>query len=393
MTLRVIVGVSGGIAAYKAVSVVREFVLRGADVTVIPTASALKFVGLPTWEAISRNPVPTDIFDGVAEVRHVSLGQKADLIVLAPATAQTLASVAGGFAGDLLGTTLLASTAPVVIAPAMHTEMWQNAAVQANVALLQQRGMIIVGPEVGALTGKDVGVGRMSEPVMIVEAALAAVGDSRLTGVKVLISAGGTREFLDPVRFLGNRSSGVMGCALAQAARARGASVTLVHAHLEVPLVPGVRSIEASTAKDMLEVMLAEQPAHDIVIMAAAVADWRPDKPSREKITKQGKTFTPLFVQTRDVLQELGKKKPKGQILVGFAAETHSDPAAREARAREKRKAKKIDAIVLNQVGDQVGFGEVETTVTLITASPQLLTFEGTKSSVAGRLLDALPKN
>jgi phosphopantothenoylcysteine decarboxylase/phosphopantothenate--cysteine ligase len=167
----------------------------------------------------------------------------------------------------------------------------------------------------------------------------------------------------------------------------------MVHAHLEVPLVPGVRSIEAPTAKDMLEVMLAEQPAHDIVIMAAAVADWQPDEPSREKFTKQGKTFTPLFVQTRDVLQELGKKKPKGQILVGFAAETHSDPAAREARAREKRKAKKIDAIVLNQVGDQVGFGEVETTVTLITASPQLLTFEGTKSSVAGRLLDALPKN
>lgn len=394
MALRVIVGVSGGIAAYKAVSVVREFVMRGADVTVIPTASALKFVGLPTWEAISRNPVPVDLFEGVAEVRHVALGQKADLVVLAPATAHTLASVAGGFAGDLLGTTILASTAPLVIAPAMHSEMWENPAVRTNVETLRSRGATFVGPDSGALTGSDRGVGRMAEPGAIVDVALAAVTPQSLLGRKVLISAGGTREPLDPVRFLGNRSSGTMGVALARQAQLRGADVTLVHAHLEVDLPSGVRCVGASTAEAMMTAMLSAQPGHDIVLMAAAVADWQAAEISEQKLAKvEGQDeWQPQLRRTPDILRALGDAKTEGQLLVGFAAETDLDFEARGVSALSKLQQKRCDAIVLNQVGDGVGFGEVETVVTLITASPQSLTFEGTKSSVAGRLLDALPE-
>ena len=211
--IRVIVGVSGGIAAYKAVSIVREFVLRDAHVTVIPTGSAPKFVGRATWEAVSRNPVAEDLFSGVSEVQHVSLGQNADLIVLAPATANTLAAVASGYANDLLGTTILASRAPLIIAPAMHTEMWEKQAVQRNVEDLVSRGAIVVGPDSGRLTGDDSGPGRMSDPAEIVEIALSQVGGATMSNQRVLISAGGTREFLDPVRYLGNRSSGVMGYA------------------------------------------------------------------------------------------------------------------------------------------------------------------------------------
>jgi len=394
MPLRVIVGVSGGIAAYKAVTVVREFVLRGVDVTVIPTASALRFVGLPTWEAISRNPVPVDLFAGVAEVRHVALGQQADLIVLAPATAHTVASLAGGFAGDLLGTTVLASTAPVVIAPAMHTEMWENSAVRANIDTLRARGIIVVGPESGALTGEDTGVGRMSEPQTIVEAALASVAPQTLKGRHVLISAGGTREPLDPVRFLGNRSTGAMGVALAEQALARGAEVTVVHAHLEVPLPRGVVGIAVSTSEEMLSAMMEAQPANEIILMAAAVADWRSVEVSEQKIQKSDglESWEPRLERTRDILQALVGAKRPGQMIVGFAAETDPDPEVRETTARKKLVSKQSDAIVLNLVGDRVGFGEVETAVTLITASPQSLTFEGTKSSVAGRLLDALPE-
>lgn len=392
--MRVIVGVAGGIAAYKAVSVVREFVTRGADVTVIPTASALRFVGLPTWEAISRNSVPTELFDGVAEVRHVSLGQNADLVVVAPATAHTLASMAAGLAGDLLGTTLLATRAPVLVAPAMHTEMWEHASVQANLATLVSRGISVVGPESGRLTGDDAGIGRMSEPADIVDAGYQLVAPQSLRGKRVLISAGGTREALDPVRFIGNRSTGAMGVALASAARARGAEVTLVHANIEVTLPYGVTLMDAPTAADMAQAMISQQPSHDIVIMAAAVADWVPESPSAEKISKSsvGEVWSPALRRSVDILAALGDAKPQGQYLIGFAAETESDERVLSNRAHEKLEAKKADAIVLNRVGETVGFGEVETDVTLFfRASPQSHTFEGTKSSIAGQLLDALP--
>ena len=389
----IVVGVTGGIAAYKAVTLVRELVRGGADVTVIPTASALKFVGLPTWEAISRNPVHTGLFDGVAEVRHVALGQAADLVIIAPATAHALAQLAGGFAGDLLGTTVLASRAPLVVAPAMHTEMWENAAVTHNVQTLIDRGVHMVGPVAGELTGGDSGVGRMAEPEDIAASAFALLRPQTWKGRKVLISAGGTREALDPVRFIGNRSTGAMGIAIARAALQQGAAVTLVHAHLEVPAPSGVVSVPAGTAGEMRNAMLSHAPEADLIIMAAAVADWVPENVSTSKISKRnvGENWAPVLVRAPDILAELGAQKRADQILVGFAAETAADPSERESIARDKLLAKKADVILLNEVGDQVGFGDVETAVTIFShASPQSLLVEGTKTSIADRLLEVL---
>ena len=389
----IVVGVTGGIAAYKAVTLVRELVRGGAHVTVIPTASALKFVGLPTWEAISRNPVHTGLFDGVAEVRHVALGQSADLVIIAPATAHALAQLAGGFAGDLLGTTVLASRAPLLIAPAMHTEMWENAAVVHNVAILVNRGVHVVGSAAGELTGGDSGVGRMAEPEDIATRAFELLRPQAWAGRKVLISAGGTREALDPVRFIGNRSTGAMGVAIARAALQQGAVVTLVHAHLEVPVPRGVESVPAGTAALMREAMLSHAPEADVIIMAAAVADWVPENVSSSKISKrdEGESWAPVLVRAPDILAELGALKRDHQTLVGFAAETASDQAERESRARDKLASKKADVILLNQVGDEVGFGDVETAVTIFShASPQSLLVEGTKTSIADRLVEVL---
>lgn len=392
-TPSIVVGVTGGIAAYKAVTLVRELVRGGANVTVIPTASALKFVGLPTWEAISRNEVHTGLFDGVAEVRHVALGQRADLIIIAPATAHALAQLAGGFAGDLLGTTVLASKAPLLVAPAMHTEMWENPAVAHNVVTLVERGVHVIGPAAGELTGGDTGVGRMAEPEEIAARAFGLLRPQSWAGRKVLVSAGGTREALDPVRFIGNRSSGAMGVAIARAALHRGAEVTLVHAHLDVPVPSGVVSVPAGTAASMREALLAEAPEADVIIMAAAVADWVPEQVAASKISKRdlGETWAPALVRAPDILAELGATKRSNQVLVGFAAETASDPAEREKNARVKLASKKADVILLNEVGDEVGFGDVETAVTIFSnASPQSLLVEGTKTSIADRLLEVL---
>lgn len=390
---RIVVGVTGGIAAYKAVSVVRAFVKRGAHVTVIPTESALKFVGRPTWEAISRNPVATELFDDVATVRHVALGQEADLIVIAPATAHSIASLAAGLAGDLLGTTVLASRAPLIIAPAMHTEMWDHASVRANIDILVSRGVHILGPATGDLTGGDVGAGRMVEADEIAQAAWALLAPQNLAGKTVLISAGGTREALDPVRFLGNRSTGEMGVELARAAQARGAKVVLVAANLEVSTPSGVQVLPAPTAAAMREVMVRQAPDADVIFLAAAVADWVPEAPSVHKLSKKdmGDTFSPTLVRAPDIASELGAIKRAGQLLVGFAAETMKDPAEREISARKKLGAKNLDAVAVNEVGEQVGFGNVETTLTLFTsASPQSWSVTGKKNSVAGRLMDAL---
>ena len=390
---RIVVGVTGGIAAYKAVSVVRALVKRGADVTVIPTESALKFVGRPTWEAISRNPVATELFDDVATVRHVSLGQEADLIVIAPATAHSIASLAAGLAGDLLGTTVLASRAPLLIAPAMHTEMWDHASVRANIDILVSRGVHILGPATGELTGGDVGAGRMVEADEIAQAAWALLAPQNLAGKTVLISAGGTREALDPVRFLGNRSTGEMGVELARAAQARGAKVVLVAANLEVSTPAGVEVLPAPTAAAMRDVMVRRAPDADVIFLAAAVADWVPEAPSVHKLSKKdmGDTFSPTLVRAPDIASELGAIKRADQLLVGFAAETMKDPAEREISARKKLGAKNLDAVAVNEVGEQVGFGNVETTLTLFTsASPQSWSVTGKKNSVAGRLMDAL---
>jgi phosphopantothenoylcysteine decarboxylase/phosphopantothenate--cysteine ligase len=425
--LSVVVGVSGGIAAYKAVGVVRGLVLRGHDVHVVPTEAALRFVGAPTWEATSRNPVHTSVFDDVAEVRHVALGQRADLIVVAPATAHTLAKIAHGLSDDLLGTTILASTAPLVVAPAMHTEMWLNAATVANVDLLRSRGVTVVGPDDGPLTGGDVGPGRLSEPDEIVTAALArvteagvaagspdtspAAPDARdqearvgdLDGLRLVVSAGGTREPLDPVRFVGNRSSGTQGAALALAAARRGARVTVVAAALDgavrqtldtdTDTDTAVDVVEVGTALELEAAMTEHAPTADVVIMAAAVADYRPLSVADGKIRKDdaGDELTVRLVRTPDVLAGLVVRRPAGQVVVGFAAETAADRDDLLALGRAKQRRKGADLLVLNSVGWTTGFGSDDTAVVVIDRAGDVVSeAEGAKAVVAETVLDAV---
>ncbi len=391
--LTVVVGITGGIAAYKAVGVARGFVRAGHDVHVVATEGALRFVGRPTLEAISRNPVHTDLYEGVAEVRHVALGQRADLIVIAPATAHTIASLAAGLAGDLLGTTVLASSAPLVIAPAMHTEMWEHPATQANIATLRARGVSIVGPDAGALTGTDVGPGRMSEPEEIVARALDVVGPHDLAGRRIVISAGGTREPLDPVRYLGNRSSGRQGVALAAAARARGAAVTLVAAHLEVPPPAGVEVITVATAAELESSMAAQAATADTIIMAAAVADFRPAAVAESKIKKgdDGAGLTLALERTPDILAGLAAARRPGQRVVGFAAETETDDDALLRVAAAKAQRKGVDLLVVNRVGWSEGFGSPTNAVMMLDGAGTVVArAEGDKLSVAHRILDLL---
>jgi phosphopantothenoylcysteine decarboxylase / phosphopantothenate---cysteine ligase len=406
--MRVVVGITGGIAAYKAVGVVRALVLAGHDVHVVPTAAALRFVGKPTLEAISRNPVEADLYEGVAEVRHVALGQQADLIVIAPATANTLAKLAAGLADDLLGTTVLASAAPLVVAPAMHTEMWTNAATQANVRVLESRGVVVVGPASGQLTGTDAGAGRMSEPADIVEAALdAAVAANPeldrsepapvpqgLAGRTVVISAGGTREPLDPVRFLGNASTGSQGVALAAEARDRGAEVVLLAAHLEVPVPDGVRVVPVTTTESLFDAARREAADADVVIMAAAVADYRPAAVAPAKLKKDelGDTLRVDLVRNPDVLAALAAERPgPDQVVVGFAAETEGDRDRLLALGRAKIARKGADLLVLNEVGFGRGFGSGDTAVIVIDREGRVVAeASGPKSSVAAAILDAV---
>lgn len=426
--LTIVVGVTGGIAAYKAVGVIRALVLDGHSVHVVATEAALRFVGRPTLEAISRNPVATDLYEGVAEVRHVAIGQSADLIVIAPATANTIAKLAAGIADDLLGNTVLAATAPLVIAPAMHTEMWRNPATVANIATLRGRGVTIVGPASGQLTGADSGPGRMEEPDVIARAALRAAGVSPrpaaapapepvadvvvlserrraneaarlprggvdLAGRRVVITAGGTREPLDPVRFLGNRSSGRQGVALASAALARGAEVVLVAAHLEVDPPEGVELVEVQTALELQEAVTEAARAADIVVMTAAVADYRPAQTRDAKIKKSeaGETLTLELVANPDILAGLAAGRRDGQVLVGFAAETEPDPSALIELGRNKLAAKGCDFLVLNQVGWSQGFAtESNEVVVLRKGGDIVMEASGTKLSVADRILDVI---
>ncbi|PPH15414.1 bifunctional phosphopantothenoylcysteine decarboxylase/phosphopantothenate--cysteine ligase CoaBC [Rathayibacter sp. AY1G1] len=396
--LNVVVGITGGIAAYKAVGVVRALVLAGHDVHVVATEAALRFVGKPTLEAISRNPVHTELYEGVAEVRHVAIGQAADLIVIAPATAHTLAKLAAGLADDLLGNTVLASTAPLVVAPAMHTEMWANAATVANTAVLRSRGVHVVGPAVGRLTGADSGPGRMEEPETIVAEALAVHARSAsarrdLAGVRVLVTAGGTREPLDPVRFVGNRSSGRQGVALALAAAARGAEVTLLAANLDVPAPEGVTVLPVGTALELREAALAAAPGADVVIMAAAVADYRPAAVADAKIKKeqQGDRLVLDLVKNPDVLAEISASRREGQIVVGFAAETEPDRDAMLALGRAKIARKGCDLLVLNRVGWAEGFQSDSNAVVVLDRAGDIVgEASGSKAEVADRVLDAV---
>lgn len=394
--MNIVVGITGGIAAYKAVNVVRSLVLAGHDVHVVATENALRFVGRPTLEAISRNLVHSDLYEGVAEVRHVAIGQAADLIVVAPATANTIAKLAGGFADDLLGNTILASTAPLVLAPAMHTEMWQNPATVANVALLRERGVTIVGPAVGQLTGKDAGPGRMSEPDDIVAAALAVVGPRDLVGKRILVTAGGTREPLDPVRFIGNRSSGRQGVAIALAAAARGADVTLIAANLEIDPPAGIRVQRVGSTLELAEAANTAAPDADVIVMAAAVADYRPDTVAESKIKKetQGDSLDLHLVKNPDILRGLGERRRPGQVIIGFAAETEPDDAKLLELGRAKVARKGSDYLVINRVGWTEGFATESNTVVIVDGAGTIVgEASGSKQSVADRILDLLPQS
>lgn len=389
--MRIVVGITGGIAAFKAVSVVRAFVREGHEVQVVATDAALRFVGRPTLEAMSRNVVHSDLYEGVAEVRHVALGQAADLIVIAPATANTMAKLAAGLADDLLGNTVLASTAPLVIAPAMHTEMWLNQATQANLEVLRERGVIVVGPDSGQLTGDDSGPGRMSEPDVIVAAALAAVGDRDLAGKRVLVTAGGTREPIDPVRFIGNRSSGRQGVALAVAAAARGADVTLIAANMEVAPPAGVRVVEVSSAAELQDAATTEAQHADVVIMAAAVADYRPRSVADAKIKKeqQGDELTIELVKNPDILKSLTEARTSGQVFIGFGAETETDDRTLVELAKAKAARKGVDFLVVNSVSWTQGFATEDNAVTVVSGAGDIvLNAAGAKSLVANRILD-----
>lgn len=402
----IVVGVTGGIAAYKVVHLVRRLVLEGHDVHVVPTADALRFVGLATWEAISRNPVTTSVHDDVAQVRHVALGQRAELVIVAPATANTLARMAAGIADDLLGTTLLATTAPVVVAPAMHTEMWRHPATVANVATLRSRGVHVVGPGVGALTGTDSGPGRMSEPDEIADAALAIAangsedGPGDLAGLRVAVSTGGTREPIDPVRFIGNRSSGRQGVAVALAAAGRGAEVVLVAAHVddgvldEVEGHRGIRVQRVGTTADLAGAMRDVSEGADVIVMVAAVADYRPEQVADHKLRKEDGPLTSLaLVQNPDVLAELAAARRPGQTIVGFAAETRADDETHDDvldRASRKRERKGADLLVVNEVGWTTGFESPDNAGTVLGADGPVAEASGSKATVADALWDAV---
>ncbi|MDP9986520.1 phosphopantothenoylcysteine decarboxylase/phosphopantothenate--cysteine ligase [Arthrobacter oryzae] len=398
--MRIVLGVGGGIAAYKVASLLRLFTEAGHDVTVIPTEASTRFIGTATWEALSGNPVSNSVFDDVHLVNHVRLGHEADLVVVAPATADLLARAATGQAGDLLTNTLLMAHGPVLFAPAMHTEMWQHAATRANVETLRSRGAAVLEPASGRLTGADSGPGRLPEPHMIFDAAMALVqGQSDyqlpLAGRTVTISAGGTREPLDPVRFLGNRSSGKQGVALAVAARNAGASVRLLAAHMDVPPPAGVEVVRVETALQLREAALAAAAGSDVIIMSAAVADFRPAAVSDTKIKKRDDTADPVITLVRnpDILQELVEQRDagpaqSGQLIVGFAAETGDGQGDVLAYAEAKLQRKGCDLLVVNHVGTDKVFGQDSNSVVILSRSgsePQEAS--GTKTEVSEAII------
>ena len=398
---RVVLGVAGGIAAYKAAHLLRLLTEAGWDVTVVPTDAALKFVGAATWEALSGHPVRTTVWDDTAGVGHVSLGRHADLVIVAPATADLLARATAGRADDLLTATLLTATCPVLMAPAMHTEMWLHPATQANVATLRERGVIVLDPAVGRLTGADSGPGRLPEPETLAEAARSALhtgGRTDLAGRRVVISAGGTREALDPVRFLGNHSSGLQGYALAAAAAARGAQVTLVAANVELSDPAGVTVVPIGSALELQRAVSTAAESADVVIMAAAVADFRPAELVATKIKKDeshdGVPEPIALVRNPDILAGLTAARaagelPAGTVIVGFAAETGDADGDPLSHARAKLARKGVDLLVLNDVSGGAVFGEASNTVHLLTPDGAVDgPHSGSKSDVAHAIWD-----
>ena len=404
--MRVVLGVSGGIAAYKAASLLRLFTEDGHDVTVVPTAAALRFVGAPTWSALSGKPVSTEVWTSVHVVPHVRIGQSADLVVVAPATADLLAKAAHGLADDLLTNTLLTARCAVAFAPAMHTEMWEHPATQANVAMLRARGAHVIEPAVGRLTGKDTGAGRLPEPeqlyaacLAIVEGGAAAHARHDLEGRRVVVSAGGTREPLDPVRYLGNRSSGKQGIAIARAAADRGAKVTLVGANVSLAVPDGIDVVPVETTLELQRAVEAAADSADVVVMAAAPADFRPATVSGSKIKKSSDPEAGLrveLVENPDIVKglvaaraESGRQRP---FIVSFAAETGDADGSVMDHARAKFARKGSDLQVVNEVGRDLTFGKDDTTVHLLRRGHDEVTTVGptTKDVVADALWDAV---
>ena len=376
----IILGVGGGIAAYKSCELLRLLTESGHDVRVVPTPDALRFVGEATWAALSGQPVTAAAWDDVHEVPHVRLGQAADLVIVAPATADLMARAAAGMSGDLLTAVLLTARCPVIFAPAMHTEMWQHPATQASVATLRGRGVLVLDPAAGRLTGKDSGPGRLPEPAELLRVALRVLARGTaglaadLTGRQVVVSAGGTREELDPVRFLGNWSSGRQGYALAETAAARGAKVTLVAANVALDDPAGARVLHVTSAAQLRDAVREAALAADAVVMAAAVADYRPAARSEVKIKKTGAAPEPIrLVANPDILRELSADRLRpGQVIVGFGAETDD----LIANGRAKLAAKGCDLLVVNKVGPGVGFGVSDNAAVVLAA-------DGTQTPVA----------
>ena len=370
---RVVLGVAGGIAAYKAAELLRELTETGHDVRVVPTAGALRFVGEATWAALSGHPARTDVWADAAEVPHVRLGRQADLVVVAPATADLLGRAAHGLADDLLTNVLLTARGPVLLAPAMHTEMWEHPATRANVATLRERGTVVLDPGVGRLTGADTGRGRLPEPADLATLArlLLARPDALprdLVGRRVLVTTGGTREAVDPVRYLGNRSSGRQGYAVALVAAARGAQVTVVSANVALPDPTGAEVLRVESAAELRDVTLVAAGDADVVVMAAAVADFRPVRAESAKIKKDAGPPPVELERTADVLVELVAARRPGQLVVGFAAETGDTEAGWLTHGRRKLARKRCDLLVVNPVGHGRAFGTPDNTAVVFTA-------------------------
>lgn len=392
----VVVGVTGGIAAYKSAPLIRLFSEAGHSVQVVATQNAFKFIGKTTLEALSGNPISVvdpDLFTDVDQVKHIALSKSADLVVIAPATASFLAKVTAGIADDLLTTTVLAASCPVVLAPAMHTEMWENTATKSNVETLRERGFIIVWPTSGRLTGEDSGVGRLAEPKDIFELAIAALGGA-LSGKRVLVTAGGTREPIDAARFVGNFSSGKQGVAFARAAKLLGANVTVIAANLEASMLSGLKSVSVGTAKELEAAMAARLGAYDLLFMAAAVADYRPSTARGDKIKRSvvGETLSVELVANPDILSSTVIALKEGghrALVIGFAAEAGEDL---EGLALSKLRSKGCDYVIANDVSDGKVFGLDHTEVVLV-AENTSVRFEGTKDSVASSVLSLITSN
>jgi phosphopantothenoylcysteine decarboxylase / phosphopantothenate---cysteine ligase len=390
---RVVLGVGAGIAAYKSCELLRLLTESGHRVRVVPTPDALRFVGEVTWAALSGEPVSASLWDETHQVQHVSLGQSADLVLVAPATADLLARAASGAAGDLLTSVLLTARCPVVFAPAMHTEMWQHPATQANVSVLRARGAVVLDPAAGRLTGADTGPGRLPEPEELLRVALRVLARGAgglvpdLSGRRVVVSAGGTREELDPVRFLGNWSSGRQGYALARTAAARGAKVTLVAANTDLDDPAGAQVVRVTSALQMRDAVTAAAAEADAVVMAAAVADFRPERRAESKIKKSGQPPAPLhLVANPDILRGLSADRARpGQVVVGFAAETDD----LIGNGRSKLAAKGCDLLVVNRVGPGLAFGTSDNEAVVLAADgTQTAVPRGPKEALADIIWD-----